>query len=622
MKKRILSTAFVALGALMSSFASEAVVLKGTTIGSDLNEAAKCFDGNASTYFRGYYSYNNSYVRNWAGLDLGEPHVISRIGLRAATQMSKSARLAVVQGANSSDFTDAVTIQIFKEAPSEREMTYLDVETSRGFRYVRVVASGTQGCFAEIEFEGEPGEGDSSKFFQITNLPTVTFNTLGQAEIKSKDDKHAGSYVAIVSDDGTKILEDASAQMKGRGNGSWTFPKKPFQIKFNKKQQPLDAPAKAKKWTLINNYGDRTLMRNKVAFEISREVGMDYTPYCTFVDVVYNGSYEGAYQLCDQVEVGSGRVELTEMSPEDVAGEALSGGYFIEIDAYADQEISWFTSAKGTPVTIKSPDDDEIVGAQSAYIRDYFNKMEAALYSDDFTDEEKGYRKYLDLESFLRYFIVCELDGNQDSFWSVYMWKDRGDEKFRVGPVWDIDLGFQNCGTPYPVNSMTDYLYTHKDASKANGMEQFVSRIVKEDAGAREQLSEMWSQLRHNGNLNYDYFDRLIDSCASVLDESQTLNFVRWPILNQSVQKNQKVYGSYAGEVGNIKSYLQGRFPKLDEWMDLHDVAAIGSVITDGDNNAAEEYFDLQGRRVDASNMSPGFYIRRHGSQTEKILVR
>lgn len=132
----------------------------------------------------------------------------------------------------------------------------------------------------------------------------------------------------------------------------------------------------------------------------------------------------------------------------------------------------------------------------------------------------------------------------------------------------------------------------------------------------------MWSQLRHNGNLNDEYFDRLIDSCASVLDESQTLNFVRWPILNQSVQKNQKVYGSYAGEVGNLKSYLQGRFPKLDEWMDLHDVAAIGSVMADGDNTAVEEYFDLQGRRVDVSNMSPGFYIRRLGAQTEKILVR
>ena len=98
------------------------------------------------------------------------------------------------------------------------------------------------------------------------------------AEIKSKEDKHPGSYVAVISDGGRTLLVDANAQMKGRGNGSWTFPKKPFQIKFEKKKQPLDAPAKAKKWTLINNYGDKTLMRNKVAYEMSREAGMPFTP--------------------------------------------------------------------------------------------------------------------------------------------------------------------------------------------------------------------------------------------------------------------------------------------------------------------------------------------------------
>ena len=70
-----------------------------------------------------------------------------------------------------------------------------------------------------------------------------------------------------------------------------------------------------KKWTLINNYGDKTLMRNKVAYEMSREAGMPFTPYCTFVDVIYNGEYEGAYQLCDQVEVNPGRVETHRDAP-------------------------------------------------------------------------------------------------------------------------------------------------------------------------------------------------------------------------------------------------------------------------------------------------------------------
>lgn len=613
-------------GAACLSAGAQNSKLTGTVVGSSATEAAKAFDGNVNTYFSGQNCYSNPdyylYGRNWVGLDLGQPHVISRVGIAARRGYENKAKFAVVQGANNADFSDALPIMMFKTEPSSGSVSYLDVDVSRGFPYVRVVATDGAGYFAEVEFYGTPGEGDDSKFYQITNLPTVSFNTPGMAEIKSKDDKHKNSYVAIISENGTNLLDDAAAQMKGRGNGSWTFNKKPFQIKFDKKKQPLDAPAKAKKWTLINNYGDRSLMRNKVAFDISREVGMTFTPYCTFVDVIYNGEYEGAYQLCDQVEVNPGRVELTEMAPEDVSGDALSGGYFIEIDAYANQEVSWFKSNRGIPVTIKSPDDDEIVSAQSAYIKDYFNKLETALWSSNFTDPVNGYRKYLDLESFLRYFIVCELDGNLDSFWSTYMWKDRGEDVFHVGPVWDVDLGFQNYGSPSSVNTMSDYLYTHGSASKADGMLDFVNRIIKQDAGAATELSNIWSELRQNGNLNYEYFEARIDEYVKELEESQKLNFERWPILNRSVQKNQKVFGSYEGEVNNLKNFLEGRFTVLDRFMNRHTVG-IDDITTDvEDSNAETELFDLQGRRVTVGTPLPGLYIRRTGSKVEKVIIR
>ena len=170
---------------------------------------------------------------------------------------------------------------------------------------------------------------------------------------------------------------------------------------------------------------------------------------------------------------------------------------------------------------------------------------------------------------------------------------------------------------------MTDFLYTHSDASKADGMEAFVNRIVKDDKDAREQMSEIWSQLRYNGNFNYDFFEERIDAYAATLEESQKLNFVRWPILNQSVQKGQKIFGSYEGEVNNLKSYLKGRFPKLDTWLDLHEVAAIDAVIPDIDNsNAPVEIYDLSGRKVNTQQLNPGIYIRRQGSEVTKILVR
>ncbi len=615
------------LMSILPLFASaQGTKLSGSVVGSNTAQAFNAFDNNTDTYFSGNgYSanpYTYSYGRNWAGLDLGESHVITKVGIMACPGYEKLVQFAVVQGANREDFLDAIPLTMLKTSTTPYEMTYLDVEVSRGVRYVRVVATNSEGFWAEIEFYGNKGEGDNSKFYQITNLPTVSFNTPGMAEIKSKSDKHPGSYISIVSENGTKILEDAEAQMKGRGNGSWTFNKKPFQIKFNKKQQPLSGTAKAKKWTLINNYGDRTLMRNKVAFDISREVGMPYTPHCEFVDVIYNGEYEGTYQLCDQVEVGDGRVELTEMETTDIDGANLTGGYFIEIDAYAYQETSMFTSNRGTPVTIKYPDEDDITKEQSSYIQNYFNDFEEALFSKNFTDEQLGYRQYLDLESFLRYFIICELDGNLDSFWSTYIYKERNDALMHVGPIWDVDLGFQNYGSP-KANQMDDFLYTHPNASKASGMLDFVNRIVKEDTNAKTLLSDIWSELRQNGNLNYDFFANRIAEYSEQLDESQKLNFERWPILYMSVQKQQEVFGTYEGELYNILSFLEKRFELLDEWMERHKVSGIDNITNNMVNpDAPIEMYDIRGIRLDSDNLAPGIYIRRQGNKSEKIIIK
>ncbi|MCH5328255.1 MAG: CotH kinase family protein [Coprobacter sp.] len=618
---RILSISVVLYASFLFPLqAQEEVKLYGNIVGSNPSSALKAFDGNPNTYFQGSYSYY--YVRNWVGLELDQKYIITKVGIQPV--YGDYARFAVIQGANKADFSDAIPIAMFKTALTSGKMNYLDIDVSRGFRYIRVVATDSPGYFAEIEFYGIAGEGDDSKFYQITNLPLVSFNTPGMAQIKSKDDKHPNSYISIVSENGTQIIEDDSVQMKGRGNGSWTFPKKPFQLKFNKKKRVLDAPAKAKKWTLINNYGDRTLMRNKIAFDMSREAGMKYTPYCTFVDVIYNGEYEGAYQLCDQVEVKPGRIEIEEMEATDIDGEALTGGYFIEIDAYANEEKSWFTSNKRIPVTIKSPDDDAITKEQSTYITDFFNQFEAAVFASNYTDLEQGYRKYLDLDSFLRYFILCELDGNIDAFWSMFMWKERGEDLFHVGPIWDIDLGFQNVGNPYPINSLNDFLYLNSNASVAHeNMRTLVTRIVKQDAEAKQQMSDIWSDLRHNGNFNAEYFIDKIDEYADILAESQELNFVRWPILNQSVQKSQKVFGSYKGEIDNIKSYLTDRFPKLDALIGLQDKKPVGI-----DNVTAEPVsgpsilYNLQGQPVTTSHPAPGIYIRKTGSKVEKIIIR
>lgn len=524
-----------------------------------VNTKGNVFDGDFSTFFA---SYDRS--GTWVGLDLGEKHVINKIGYAPRVSYAGRVRLAVIEGANKSDFSDAIPIYLIKEEGVQNQMTYAEINCSRGFRYVRYVTPNDVRCnLAELAFYGEKGEGDDSQFYQITNLPTVVINTEGAQEVISKEEE-LSSVVYIVSEGGKNLLATENTGVRGRGNASWGFPKKPYRLKFDEKQQLLDAPAKAKKWTLINNYGDKTLMRNMIAFEISRRVGLAYTPYCHPVDVVLNGEYRGCYQLCDQIEVNKNRVNITEMEPEDTALPELSGGYLIEIDAYAASEASHFFSSLGTPVTIKSPDDDEIVAAQTRYITDYFNRMESVIFSSNYADEETGYRKYLDLDSFLKHFIVGELSGNTDTYWSVYMAKDRDSDQFFTGPVWDFDIAFDNDQRTYPVDHLNDFIYATVGSVASESVRNMVNVIIKKDEAARQRLLELWNIARSEQGIDETSLLAYVDQTVALLNESQKLNFFRWDILNQRVHENPQALGSYEKEVDVVKNFINKRVSKMD----------------------------------------------------------
>lgn len=509
-----------------------------------VNVKNNVFDGDHTTFFA---SYDRS--QTWVGLDLGEPHIITKVGWAPRIKQPGRVELALIEGANEPDFSDAMPIYMIKEPGVENKMLYAETKCSRGFRYVRYVSPNDARCnLAELEFYGHPGEGDDSQLYQITNLPTVVINTAGALEITSKEVEIA-SNVYIISEGGKNLLATSETGVRGRGNASWSFPKKPYRLKFDSKQSPLGAPAKEKKWTLINNYGDKTLMRNILAFEVSRRVGLSYTPFCHPVDVIVNGEYRGCYQLCDQVEAATGRVNAKD-------------GYLIEIDAYASGEDVWFTSKKGIPVTIKHPDEDDITLEQRNFITDFFNTMEGAVFSSNFTDKTTGYRKYLDLDSFLKNFIVGEFGGNTDTYWSVYMYKDAMSGKLYTGPVWDYDLAFDNDNRTHPVNSLSDYIYATKGSVASSAVRSMVSKIVKEDDKAKERLIELWEDARTTGKL--DELNKYVDQTAELLQESQELNFKRWDILDEKVHQNYQALGSYNAEVGTVKTYINERLKTLD----------------------------------------------------------
>lgn len=227
--------------------------------------------------------------------------------------------------------------------------------------------------------------------------------------------------------------------IRGRGNSTWMLPKKPYRLKLDTKS-PLMGIASERDWVLLANYNDRSQLRTTIAMESSRATDLAYTPTLRYVEVILNGRYDGVYVLTQHNEIGPDRVDITEMEPEDISGVELTGGYRLEIDARLEEnDEPGFRTTKNLPVVVKDP--DPATPEQFAYIRSYVQAFENSLFAPNFKDPASGYRRYLDTGSFADHYLVQELTRNQDHFFSsTYFTKERGDDRFTFGPVWDFDI--------------------------------------------------------------------------------------------------------------------------------------------------------------------------------------
>jgi hypothetical protein len=498
----------------------------------------------------------------WVGLDLGEPYIVTNLSYCPRSGQASRMILGVFEGANKPDFGDAIPLYLIPTAPNQNVLTSQTINCSKGFRYIRYIGPESAKCnVSEIEFYGYKGIGDNTIIPKTTNLASVIIHTTAAQDIVDKETYLKG-IVSVINEPGTSIYTD-SLEIKGRGNVSWSFPKKPYRMKLFNKVSLLGLPAKEKNWTLINNYGDKTLMRNLLAFNISKNLDIPYTPAGVPVDVFLNGVYKGTYQLCDQIEVATERVMVEKMKITDIVAPEITGGYLLEMDAYASDELVWFESIQNKiPVTIKYPKDDEIVESQKAYIKSHFEIMENAVYAANYTDNTNGFRKYIDLETFLRHFLVGEISGNTDTYWSTYMYKKRDNPKFYFGPVWDFDIAFENDYRTYPINNLTDWVYATKGSS-ANGVKSMINRIFS-DPQVVVQLRSLYATYRNNGKLSEASLLQAVDEYAARINQSQKLNFTKWNILNSKVHMNPQILGSYAAEVNSLKTFITNRFKWID----------------------------------------------------------
>ena len=602
--------------------------LSGTIIGTEysvdysngsrsttVNVKGNAFDGKLNTFFA---SYDRSFT--WVGLDLSIPHVITRVrwSPRNDGNGPKRVQLALFEGANMQDFSDAFPLYLNDTEGVIGRYQSADVNVSKGFRYVRYVGPNNSRCnVAEVEFYGYADEGTNDTYYRPTNLPVVSIHVENAQEPYDKENALVCS-VTLIPADKNDTVKVKSGTVRLRGNASMSFPKKPYRITFDKKHHVFGSPASAKKWVLINNYGDKTLMRNILAFDMSRRMEMEYTPFCIPVDVFVNGEYKGCYQLADQIEVNKNRVNIEPLDNTITSGSELTGGYLIEVDAYANKEAVYFQSSKGNPVTVKYPDDEDINIYQRNYIMNKFNNLEARLYSSNYTSSN-GYRSLMDLDSFLRHFIVGEFSGNTDTYWSVNMYKHRNDEHFYVGPVWDFDLAYENDNRTYPINDLSGWIYASK-GSCAGNFRDFVTRIVIFDERAKTRLSELWQYARDKREVTEETLLKYVDDLAAELNASQRLNYIRWDNLSQYVHQNWQACGSYKGEVDIIKNYISKRIAWFDRKLKFDPTGIEDVQLNDDDNVANHDIYTLDGKNVgrDIDVLPKGVYIRNG----KKLLIR
>jgi hypothetical protein len=386
-------------------------------------------------------------------------------------------------------------------------------------------------------------------------FPLLTIKTENGAPIDSKEN-YINSTITIQTRNFTgsvdeKIFEEQS-EIRGRGNSTWDLmPKKSYRLKLKNSVEVLGMP-KNKHWVLLANYADKTLMRNELAFEISRRMEFAYTPRVKYVDVVLNDQYLGNYMLVEHIRVGKERVDIDELKPND---SDITGGYLLEIDERKGEPVWFQTKEAGMIFCVNRPED--IPDNQKTYISNHIQKIEDILYGKNGANMEAELPQYLDIKSFIDYLLLNELSRNVDGNLrlSTFAYKKRNDDKLYFGPVWDYDIAFGN------VNYDDCYLTSGWHAkTKAPWYQKFFSNPTFE-----KMVKDRWKELRGGPIANMDSF---IDKMAKKMNNSQARNFEKWKILGEYVWPNnditQKLPTTYSGEVQYLKTWLDQRM----NWMD------------------------------------------------------
>lgn len=366
--------------------------------------------------------------------------------------------------------------------------------------------------------------------FLLSAIPELTITTTDPsiAEIPSKDYYLEGTLAV----NGRGGYEDytGKTEVKGRGNSTWGYPKKPYRLKLNKKAE-ICGLGKAKNYVLLANHLDPTLMLNSVAFKIGRLLELPFTNHAIPVDVVLNGIYKGSYLLTEQIEVKENRVDLDE-----------NNSVMWELDSYWDDEPKFKSTAFNLPVMVKDPD---LTTEQFEYWKKDFNAFTTQFAKEPL--EGNSYVDMIDIESVAKFLITFNLVHNMEINHpkSVFLHKE-GNGKYVMGPIWDFDWAYDYEGTSNHFGRYNTPLFS----SSMNGVGTAFFQRFLQDSRVKAIYKRTWQDFKNN---KLDALLQYVDDYAVMLKPSMERNSELW--------ENTR---SFDTKVKELKTWLRNRADYID----------------------------------------------------------
>ena len=372
---------------------------------------------------------------------------------------------------------------------------------------------------------------------------------------------------------------DGAIGIKLRGNSSLGFNQKKYTIELRDEQggdveAPLLGMPAHSDWVLLAPYGDVSAVRDPLAFQLWRDMG-HWGPRTRLVELTLNGEYRGIYILSEAIKRGEERVNIAKMKKSDVAGRDVTGGYLLRIDTYNEDDATFTSKVPGVGEGNMSsqviwsciyPKKKKLTSEQFTYIQNYVDTVEQVIQSEGFADPKTGYARYIDVPSFVDYFIHTELSLNADGYKrSAYFYKEKQHEdgtggKLVAGPVWDYNLAYGNANF---ANADNPEAWNFEGASN-NPTPSMWQRLLQ-DPAFRKAVKVRYKALRKNV-LSNKAIDAYIDRHAKLLAPCLDRHFKTYPELLVTEEQKQQMskpqpFGTFPGGFGGFPA--MGGFPMM-----------------------------------------------------------